>query len=287
MITIKNYGTKILAIFCFLIIVFFHSLSFSQNKPKVKGSKNVTKEFTTLKNLVDLETEDNLIIDLIKGSENKIEIETDDNLHEFITVESFGNKVRLYTSKNITQYKELKITVFYTDSLKTITAKHESAIQAFQELNTESIVITNQDFSKSFLNIKAKKVKLIAGDKSKVEANIKAPEIYIQSKQNSQIKTLVKAEKLELSVLDKSKLMIEGDVKNSNIRVAGNGELIAKNLINTETFLIAENHANVSVFASDIFGLKAKNNAEIHLYGAPKIFIEEFLNKTILHKEEK
>ena len=143
------------------------------------------------------------------------------------------------------------------------------------------------DFSKSLLNIKSKNVKIIANDKSKIEANIKASEIYIQSKQNAQIKTLVKAEKLELSVLDKSKLTIEGDVKNSNIRVAGNGELMAKNLINTEAFLIAENHADVSVFASDIFGLKAKNNAEIHLYGTPKILIEEFLNKVVLHKEEK
>lgn len=270
-----------------LVILFLTTTAFSQNKPKVKGSKNVTKEFTTLKNLVDLETEDNLTINLIKGNENKIEIETDDNLHEFITVESFGNKVRLYTSKNITQYKELKITVFYTDSLKTITAKHESVIQAFQELNTESLVISNQDFSKSFLNIKAKKIKLIAGDKSKIEANVKASEIYIQSKQNSQIKTLVKAERMELSVLDKSKLIIEGDVKNANIRVAGSGQLTGKNLICSEAFLTAENHAITSVFTSEIFGLKAKNNAEIHLYGTPKILIEEFLNKATLHKEEK
>ena len=274
-------------IFCFLIIVFFHSLSFSQNKPKVKGSKNVTTEFTLLKNLIDLETEDNLTVNLIKGSENKVEIEADDNLHEYIIVESFGNKVRLYTSKTITLYKDLKITITYTDSLRSITAKHESIIQAFQELNTETLVVINQDFSKSFLNINAKKFKLIANDKSKIEANIKANEVYLQSKQNGQIKTLVKTDKLELSVLDKGKLTIEGDSKNTNIRVAGNGQLVAKNLINTETFLIAENHANVSVFASDIFGLKAKNNAEIHLYGAPKIFIEEFLNKTILHKEEK
>ena len=274
-------------IFCFLIIVFFHSLSFSQNKPKVKGSKNVTTEFTLLKSLIDLETEDNLTVNLIKGSENKVEIEADDNLHEYIIVESFGNKVRLYTSKTITLYKDLKITITYTDSLKSITAKHESIIQSFQELNTESIVITNQDFSKSFLNIKAKKVKLIAGDKSKVEANIKAPEIYIQSKQNSQIKTLVKAERMDLSVLDKSKLIIEGDIKNANIRVAGSGQLTAKNLICSEAFLTAENNAITSVFASEIFGLKAKNNVEIHLYGTPKILIEEFLNKAALHKEEK
>lgn len=270
-----------------LIILFLTTTAFSQNKPKVKGSKNVTKEFTTLKSLIDLETEDNLSINLIKGNENKVEIETDDNLHEFIIIESFGNKVRLYTSKNITQYKELKITVTYTDSLKNITAKHESVVQAFQDLKIENITVINHDFSKSFLNLKSKKVKLIANDKSKIEANIKADEVYLQSKQNALIKTLAKTDKLELSVLDKSKLIIEGESKNTSIRVAGSGQLTGKNLINSEVFLIAENHADASVFASDILALKAKNHAEIHLYGNPKILIEEFLNKVVLHKEEK
>ena len=71
-----------------LLVILCSSLSFSQQKEKVKGSKIVTVVQKEIAEFEDLEVEDNLEIFLIKGDKCALEIEADDNLQEYIEFSS-------------------------------------------------------------------------------------------------------------------------------------------------------------------------------------------------------
>lgn len=270
-----------------LFALLFSVSIIAQNKEKIKGSRNVIIKETPIHNLSHLEIEDNLEVTLVKGSNSGVKIESDDNLHEFIVVETFGNKIRLHTTKNITSFKKLEVVLTYNDSLHTITTRHQSELKSYQELKLKNITITLFDYSKAFLNIKADHFKLISADKSKVELNAKAENILIQTRNSSNVKALTNAKNLDFLIVDKSKAVIEGDANKSNIKLSGDASLIAKNIVSNDTNLFAENNTYCEIFSKDDFVLKAKNNAEIHLYGDPKITIDEFKDRAKLLKENR
>ena len=70
-----------------LVALIVTSLSFSQKKEKIKGSKIVTIAIKEINNFDNIEVGDNFEVLLVKGTKPSIEIETDDNLHEIINYE--------------------------------------------------------------------------------------------------------------------------------------------------------------------------------------------------------
>lgn len=269
------------------MLLFGLQISTAQNKDKVKGSKNVIFQPRAITSLINLEVEDNFTVNFIKSNKSAIEIEADDNLHEFIIMETFGDKVRIFSTKRIASYKTLNINVKYTDSLKTITARHKATINAFSELSLENLTINNLDYSKSFLNVKAIQFHISIGDKSNVEMNVKADETFITMKGDADLKALVSGKNLTLSMHDDTEATIEGDTSELSIQLTGKSSLMAKNIVSKETKLNVKNSSKSSVFASGILDLESFNDAEVHLYGNPKINIIEFKDKSSLHKENK
>ena len=125
-----------------VIYLLFTSLIFAQQKEKVKGSKFVTVVQKDVTEFQELEVEDNLEIFLIKGDKCALEIEADDNLHEFITIDTKGEVLHIGTSKQISGAKKFSIRVTYTDAFKLLLAKGDTNITALAELN-----LTNFTFS--------------------------------------------------------------------------------------------------------------------------------------------
>src|SRR5690606_21603319 len=192
---------KTYLIFLFLLVA---TSAFAQKKDKLKGSKTVTVAQKEIEAFETLELEDNLEVFLVKGSEQGLEIEADDNLHEAILAEVTGGTLRVYTSKEISGAKKLSIRITYTDALKTITAKHEVILNALSDLELENITVKNIDYAKSYLNVKSTNFSLIMNDKTKAEVNLKAENAVIELSKNAEIKALIASPNVKIDMYQKS-----------------------------------------------------------------------------------
>jgi len=273
---------KTYLIFLFLLVA---TSAFAQKKDKLKGSKTVTVAQKEIEAFETLELEDNLEVFLVKGSEQGLEIEADDNLHEAILAEVTGGTLRVYTSKEISGAKKLSIRITYTNALKTITAKHEVILNALSDLELENITVKNIDYAKSYLNVKSTNFSLIMNDKTKAEVNLKAENAVIELSKNAEIKALIASPNVKIDMYQKSIAVIEGDAAFAKIRLDNNATFMGKKFTVKNMDLVAEGYTNSSIMAAENISIFAAGKSEIELLGTPKIDMKNFADSAVIRKK--
>lgn len=268
-----------------IISIFLTTPVFSQKAEKIKGSKIVTASTHQVEPFSMIEVEDNLEIYLEKGEKNEIKIESDANLHEVISLKVINDILILSTLKEIQGFKKLSVTVTYTSGLNLITTKDESVVNAIQEVILDTITFKAFDKSKLFLNINAGNFNLLADDKSKIELNLKSETSFVELSKNSSLKALINSGELKCDLYQKSIAIIEGDSDNSIFRIDNLAELNAQKLNCKTSDLTVEGKASCNILVENNLILNATDNAEINLYGNPKIEIGKFAGEAKLFKK--
>lgn len=270
-----------------LVALIVTSLSFSQKKEKIKGSKIVTIAIKEINNFDNIEVGDNFEVLLVKGTKPSIEIETDDNLHEIINYEVSGNTLKISALKEPTGFKKFTVRINYSNDLQLITVRNEATLKALADIELDKITIKNYNSSKSFLNVKSNYFALILDDKAEAELNVKSESTSLELSKNSNLKALIASPEFKIDMYQKSTALIEGTVTNGKIRLDNNSHFTAPKLIIGTLELDADGYAKCEVNVSNTLTLAASGKSQIELWGEQKIFIKKFLNNTLLHKKEK
>lgn len=268
-----------------LLLILCSSLSFSQQKEKIKGSKIVTVVQKEIAEFEDLEVEDNLEIFLIKGDKCALEIEADDNLQEYIEFSSKGKILHLSTSRQLSGAKKLSIRVTYTDDFKLLIAKDDTNITALAELNLADFTFKIHDNAKLYANANVKSFTMMSDDKSKAELNLKSEDATIEMSKNSQLKALIAATKMKFDMYQKTKAVIEGDVIDFKLRLDNDSDFTGMKLTSKNTELLTEGFAECSINVATKLILDAKGKTETKVYGTQKIEIKNFLDSAVLTKK--
>lgn len=268
-------------------ILLLTSYAFGQKKEKIRGSKVITIESRITDDFQNIDVEDNLEVFLVKAENLSIDVEADDNLHEFIRSEVNGTTLRLYTTKNISSAKKVSITIKYNDALKAINAKHSSTINAIEDLKLSDITIKNSDFSKSYLNVISTNFTLIATDKSKVELNLKSDQSIIELSRNTVLKALISSPILAIDMYQKAIANVEGDSNELKLRLDNNTNFTGKNMTANAIILTTEEASVSSIFGVNTIEIEASGKSQTQIFGTPKIEMKSFADNAILYKKEK
>lgn len=271
-----------------LVLLFtITTVAFGQKKDKIKGSKIVTTEQRKIVDFESLTVEDNLEVYLERGERAELKIEADENLHDIIAIDESDNSLRIYTSKQATNFKKLIVRITYTSDLKSITSKNETTVTAIQEILSKDFVVKVQDASQLFLNVNTKNFVLQSNDKSKTEINLKSENTTIELSKNSSLKALINATNLKIDMYQKSNAVIEGEATNAIIRLDNNANLVANKLSLKNADVTTESYSNCNVNVLTSVIIDAANKSEIQLVGAPKIQIRKFSDEAKLIKKLK
>lgn len=270
-----------------LLLVFISTLTFGQKKDKIKGSKIVTTEQIKIVDFESLTVEDNLEVYLERGERGELKIEADENLHDIIALDESDNTLRIYTSKQATNFKKLIVRITYTSDLKSITSKNETTVTAIQEILLDNFTLKANDASKLFMNINAKNFVLQSNDKSKTELNLKSENTTVDLSKNSSLKALINTTNLKVDMYQKSNAAIEGEATNAIIRLDNNANLVANKLTLQNADVTTESYSNCNVNVMTNVIIDAANKSEIQLVGAPKIEIRKFSDEAKLIKNLK
>lgn len=265
-------------------LLFFTSLAFAQ-KEKVKGSKIVTVVQKDIAEFDELEVADNIEIFLIKGDKCALEIEADDNLQEYISINTKGKILSLASTRDVSGAKKFSIRVTYTDAFKLLSAKNDANITALAEMNLSNFTFKIHDNAKVYAYVNAKTFTLMADDKSKTELNLKSEDATIEMSKNAQLKALISSTLLKFDMYQKTKAVVEGDVINFKLRLDNNADFTGMKLTTKNTDLLAEGSSECSINVATKLVLDAKGKAEIKLYGAQKIELKNFLDNAVLSKK--
>ena len=269
-----------------LLVLLLSSLNnFAQKKEKVKGSKIVTMEQKEVASFKSIEVEDNLEVFLVKGTECGLEIEADDNLHEFIDFKLSGSNLRVTTTKELSSFKKLSVRITYTDGLDMVIAKNETNVTALSDVDLEIITFKSYDFAKLYLNAKCKNFTLMANDKSKIELNLKSDKATIDVSKSAQVKALIASTDLIFDMYQKSNATIEGDVTNLKLRLDNNSDFVGSKLTAVNAQIFAEGYANGKINIKTNVAIDIAGKSEIQLYGEPKIEIKRFADSATLMKK--
>jgi len=270
-----------------LVALLVTSLSFSQKKEKIKGSKIVTVAVKELNNFENIEVGDNFEVLLVKGTKPSIEIEADDNLHEIINYEVSGNTLKISALKDPTSFKKFTIRINYSNDLQLITVRNEATLKALADIELDKITIKNYNNSKSFLNVKSNYFALILDDKAEAEINVKAESTSLELSKNSELKALIVSPELKLDMYQKSTAIIEGTATIAKMRLDNNSHLNAPKLVIGTLEVDTDNYAKCEINVSSAITIAAGGKSQIELWGEQKIIVKKFLNNTLLRKKEK
>ncbi len=270
-----------------LLLLLSTTLIFGQKKEKIKGSKTVTTEQRKIGDFEFLTVEDNLEVYLERGERAELKIEADENLHDIIALDERDNTLRIYTSKQATNYKKLIVRITYTSDLKSITSKNETTVTAIQEVLLDDFSLKANDASKLFMNVNATNFVVQSNDKSKIELNLKSENTTIELSKSASLKALLTATILKIDMYQKSDATIEGEAIGATIRLDNNASLIANKLTLKNADVTTESYSNCSVNVGTSIVIDAANKSEIQLVGAAKIEIRKFTDEAKLIKKLK
>ena len=270
-----------------VIILFLFSITvgLAQKKETIKGSKIVTIEQREIGNFEALEVGNNVEVYLDRGEKSELKIEADENLQSIITVDLDSKTLRVFTSKEATNYKKLIVRITYTNDLKMITAKNNAIINAIQEIQLNEITIKTFDNTRLFLNVNTETFILQSNDKSKTELNLKSKDATVELSKFSELKALIVSDEFKCDLYQKSKAILEGDVREGIIRLDNNAQFTGNNLVIKNAELIAESYSKSSINTSIGLSIEASGNSEIQLYGDQKIEMKKFIESATLIKK--
>jgi hypothetical protein len=255
----------------------------SQRRPKIKGNRSVTEVSEVLPPFNAIELSDKLDIELKKSFGEGYEIIADDNLVDVLKFEVLDSTLVISSFYDIISKKKLEIVVNVRE-LKAITVKEgkvfSEAMIEFDEmyLNTFGNAELDIDASGFMANVNAE-------DNSSINLNLDVDSLNVSMKHKTDGVIYAVSGVKNIDLADNASLTLEGTTEALQVDMVANTKLKADKLEAATVYLSNQESGFARVNAFQTFNLKSTGNSRTHLYGNPKITIEEFLDASQLLKK--
>ncbi|SDS62400.1 Putative auto-transporter adhesin, head GIN domain [Formosa sp. Hel1_31_208] len=271
----------------FLLIIFgVGSTSFAQDTERIKGDKNLTIKQTYVDGFKKIVIGGDFEVELYYNKKPSVEIETDDNLHEYINVQVIDSVLTITTKREI-RAKKLEVKVNYGDAFSTIEVKDNGEVRSVTSLELNNASLKTSGSARAYLNIKTNDFNFISTDKTKVKLNVTATNVKAEISDNTKLDALINANDLKIDLYQRANVNIEGTVDSLNLRTDNNSQFNGKNFTSKTCNIIAEMASDIYVEVTENIIIETSGSSEIYLFGNPKIIINRFTDTVKLQKKEK
>ncbi|OAB77378.1 head GIN domain-containing protein [Cochleicola gelatinilyticus] len=219
-----------------VLVALTTSCQFDINLGQENGNGNViTEERTVTSNFDEVKGSAGLDVLLTEGTENKIVVEADENLLEFIETEVTNGKLHVTSSRNIGHSKSKKVHVTYVKLSKVASSSGAD-------------VIVNSVLENDYLTFDA-------SSGSNLQVEIFAKEVVAETSSGAD-------------------LVLSGKAVNLQADASSGSELDAKDLFVVSCNAEASSGSDVTVHVKETLEVKATSGADINYYGEPKIIAQ-------------
>lgn len=206
----------------------FTSCNFNFGK---KGNGNViTQNRSISENFSEVKASAGLDVYLTQGNENKISVETDENLQEYIKTEINGGRLHITTTENIGWSKAKKVYV------------------TFIELNI---------------------IEATSGSNLVGNSVIKSENLKLKSTSGADMKLEVFSKEVTASTSSGSDMDLSGKASTLIAKASSGSELNAKELLVINCTADASSGSEIKVTVKEKLDAKASSGADVNYYGNP------------------
>jgi len=276
---------KIIIAFVFCMIFTFYASA--QDDERVKGDRNVTIKQTYIDPFNKIVVGEDFYVEVFYNKKPSVEVEADDNLHEYISFEVKDSVLTLKTTKKIVSSKKMNIKVNYDDAFQHIQTLDDAEIRSLTSLELKNATLNTYGNSKAYLNIKAKTFKFQSLDKSKVKLNVNAESSIIELSGTSKLDALINSTNTEINMYQRANADVEGTAQKATIRCDNNSKFNGSNFTTQSCALKCEISSDAYIEVINDITIDVSGTSSIYLYGNPKITINQFLDTAKLQKKER
>lgn len=270
-----------------LFYIFILASAFAiEAQERVKGNKNVTIAKTEVSAFHTIDLDEDFEVEIIFNQIPSVEIETDENLHEYIefnvidSVLSFNRKARL-------REKTLRIKVAYNGYLKHIKTRDDAEILSLTTLNLADATVLAKGSSKVGLTVKTDGFKLEADDKAKVKLNLTCEKSNILLSGNSKLEALINTVNFTGTLLQRADAQVEGSCNLAELEQDNYSKFDGKNFTINSCSVICNIGSDAYLEVMDSIKIEASGTSAIYLYENPKIVIDKMTDTSKLQKRVK
>lgn len=275
---------KFVWILCALIT--FTAVSNAQESERIKGDRNLTINQTYVDGFKKVVIGEDFKVELFYNKKPSVEIETDDNLHEYINIEVVDSILNIKTTGDI-RPKKLDVKINYGDGFSDIEVRQNGEVRSLTSLELKDASLKTSGSARAYLNIKADNFNFSSSDKTKIKLNVTANNVEAVIGDNTKLDALVNATDVKMDLYQRANVDIEGVTDSLRIRTDNNAQFNGKNFTAKSCRVVAEMASDVYVEVMEAIDIETSGSSEIYLYGEPKITISRFLDTAKLQKKEK
>ncbi len=274
-------------ILTFLLVFTCISFTSAQDDDKIKGDRNVTIKQTYIDPFSKIVVGEDFAVEIIYNSKPSVEVEADDNLHQYIEFGVSAGVLTFRTTKRITSSKRMNIKVNYSDGLESIETKEDGEIRSLTSLELKNATLKTSGSSKAYLNIKTGKFDYTSSDKAKSKLNVNATSSTLLLGDNCKVEALLNTKSAIINLFQKATANIEGVADELSLRADLSSNFNGKEFTSTTCNLTVEGNSSATVRVNNSLLLEASGSSEVYVYGPAKITLNKFVDSAKLQKKER
>ena len=272
----------------FLLVLTCGYVASAQDDEKIKGDRNVTIKQTYIDPFSKIVVGEDFSVEIIYNSKPSVEIETDENLHQYIEFGVSSGTLTFKTTKRITSSKKMNIKVNYGDGLESIETLEDGEIRSLTSLELAKLTLKTSGSSKAYLNIRTTTFDYVSSDKAKVKLNVNASESSsLVLGDNCKVEALLNSKTTKVDMYQKATGNIEGVTQDLTLRTDLSASFNGKEFTTENCNLISEGNSSATIRTNILLNLEASGSSEVYVYGPGKITLNNFSGSAKLQKKRK
>ena len=270
----------------FLFVICCVSMTSAQDDEKIKGDRNVTIKQTYIDPFNKIIVGEDFSVEIIYNSKASVEIETDDNLHQYIEFGVNAGVLTFKTTKRITSSKRMNIKVNYGDGLESIETLENAEIRSLTSLELKNATLKTSGSSKAYLNIRTAKFDYTSSDKARSKLNVTSTSATLVFSDNCKVEALINTKTAKIDLNQKASANIEGVTEDLTLRSDLSSSFNGKEFATTTCDLIVEGNSSATTRVASTLTIETSGSSEVYIYGNPKITLNKFSGSSKLQKKE-
>jgi hypothetical protein len=200
---------------------------------KVVGNGDITTKTVNTSDYDNVEVVGFMDVELISGAEGAISVTTDDNIHEYLEIETEGNTLKISVKKktNIRTRKGIKIKVPFTD---------------------------------------LKEVSLVGSGDIVSNTPIKGSAVELQLVGSGDMELVLDVNQLDVNLNGSGDMDLKGKAKRLEVKLAGSGDFNGKQLQADDTEAFVAGSGDIEVAAKNSLKARVNGSGSIYYAGKPE-----------------
>jgi hypothetical protein len=201
----------------------------------VRGNGTSVKHSFSESNFTKLKINGPFEVELQQSNGYKVEIETDENLQEYIIVQQEGDElvVKLEKNINVSTKKGMKLYISLPE-FKKLSVAGSTEVKALGAFTSN------------------RKMDLDIAGSGEIDMTLKAPELHV-------------------SIAGSGTAKLEGETRDLDISIAGSGELLAEKLLSENAEVSVAGSGTAKIYASKKLDVSIAGSGDIYYHGKPTI----------------